>query len=617
MRETGFMLASCKQIIPSGVNRDMQQPSQPAQKSPKKQPRVPPEVKGINVNHCKNPNCGNFNVPVAEKTAYGTNPYTIVATGAKLPAAKCNSCGETFGLKSNLGVFEEAYRILSKTYEAESCPVTMCGNHRVPVHIEGAYHSFGTTKAGSKRYSCKSCGKTFSVKPKGLNPIARQRQSDKNRMIFSMLVNKSPLRRICEMADVSARVLYERIDFLHEQAEAFLAERERGLSEAGIDRLYIGVDRQDHVINWSRRDDKRNVTLSSVAASDNKSGYVFAMVPNFDPGEHPKDVENEHLALGESGTAACHRRFARLWLEEDYKKAVQNSKKVFSKGGLTNDIMESYARGALRDDIEAPERFDGHDDMLPEKGMLVHAEYTLHGYFTALRKLFRNVGKVRFFLDQDSGMRAACLSAFRDRITEGMCDAFYVRIAKDLTVDEKRRKVAEAKAEFALLSASMSAAAGKELEEEVVRLALLKDRIKNARAIGPWKDRWVLMPLPGMSEPEKAVCHLTDLGNYDQNHLAWLYNKASLHAVDSFFNRIRRRSSMLERPVKSSANRGRVWNAYSAYRPEQIAKIQTLIRVCHNYVWVPEGKKAERGTPAMRLGLAKAPLTLEDIIYFR
>jgi hypothetical protein len=30
----------------------------------------------------------------------------------------------------------------------------------------------------------------------------------------------------------------------------------------------------------------------------------------------------------------------------------------------------------------------------------------------------RSVEKVRFFLDQDSGMRAACLSAFADRIKD-------------------------------------------------------------------------------------------------------------------------------------------------------------------------------------------------------
>lgn len=75
---------------------------------------------------------------------------------------------------------------------------------------------------------------------------------------------------------------------------------------------------------------------------------------------------------------------------------------------------------------------------------------------------------------------------------------------------------------------------------------------------------------------------------------------------------------LLERPFSSATNRGRVWNAYSPYRPEQINKIQTILRACHNYVWLPEGKKAAaKGTPAMRLGLAKAPLNLSDIIYYR
>ena len=46
-------------------------------------------------------------------------------------------------------------------------------------------------------------------------------------------------------------------------------------------------------------------------------------------------------------------------------------------------------------------------------------------------------------------------------------------------------------------------------------------------------------------------------------------------------------------------------------------KIQTIVRACHNYVWTGEGKNAPKGTPATRLGLAKAPLDLNDILYFR
>jgi transposase-like protein len=197
----------------------------PAANATRKTPRVPPAVRGINVNFCKNPACGNFGIPVPETGQKGPgaqNEYTIVANGAGIPAARCNHCGETFTLKSNQGVFEEAYRLLSKHHMASSCPDQSCVNHRVPTTVPGAYHSFGFTNAGSPRYRCKAdgCGKTFTVKANGRNPIARQIQSDKNRLILSMLVGKMPLRRIMEAADVAAPVLYERIDFLHEQAQA-------------------------------------------------------------------------------------------------------------------------------------------------------------------------------------------------------------------------------------------------------------------------------------------------------------------------------------------------------------------------------------------------------------
>jgi len=46
-------------------------------------------------------------------------------------------------------------------------------------------------------------------------------------------------------------------------------------------------------------------------------------------------------------------------------------------------------------------------------------------------------------------------------------------------------------------------------------------------------------PVSDMSEPEKAICYLTDHGDYDADHQAWLYNKASMHGVDRFFMQVR------------------------------------------------------------------------------
>lgn len=63
-----------------------------------------------------------------------------------------------------------------------------------------------------------------------------------------------------------------------------------------------------------------------------------------------------------------------------------------------------------------------------------------------------------------------------------------------------------------------------------------------------------------MSEPDKAMCYLTDFQDYGANHLAKLYARASLHATDKFFMQLRRRLSLLERPIQTASARAyMVW----------------------------------------------------------
>lgn len=53
------------------------------------------------------------------------------------------------------------------------------------------------------------------------------------------------------------------------------------------------------MVNWTGREDKRNVLLDAVAAADNKSGYVFGMHSNFDPGLDPSAIEQAATAAGD------------------------------------------------------------------------------------------------------------------------------------------------------------------------------------------------------------------------------------------------------------------------------------------------------------------------------
>jgi transposase-like protein len=501
-------------------------------------------------------------------------------------------------------VAEERTRLLKDlaiTPES-SCPNESCTNHTVPVGK--GYQSIGLSPSGSQRYRCNLCKKTFSVG----KSTTGHKQPHKNRLIFSLLMNKSPMRRICEVADIGPESLYGKIDFLYRQCLAFAADREkRLLNGMDIPRLYLGVDRQDYIVNWTRHEDRRNVMLHAVGSADNATGYVFGMHLNYDASLNSEAIEADAVAAGDYQAKLPFRRYARCWLKEDYTAAVRKqAKRKRTASGLQSEIADEYAEIIQRDDVEVSEVQDS-GRRLPTRGMQLHAEYTLYGHFFYLKQLFGGVEKLRFFLDQDSGMRAACLTAFQPEIAARRADAFYVRIAKEMTIAEKHVAIASSRAEF-----EKGRKANPTLSDSELEILITKQHIANMAAIGKWQDWWMTHPFPNMSEPEKAVCYLTDYKDYDEDHLARLYNKASMHAIDRFFMQVRRRLSILERPIGTASNMNRMWHGYSAYNPETIVKMLGIFRVFYNYCLAGQGKM----TPAMRLGLAKGKVSLEDIIYF-
>jgi len=578
-------------------------------------PRIPIEINGIQVNFCKNPTCNNFGVPASQKPQRGKvraqdkDQYRLTGGKSSLIALKCCLCGEYPPLKSNLAVHEELERMVSDItpLPKPSCPNQNCENHTIPI-TEGNnnYQSFGKSHSGSKRYRCKSCHKTFTVG----KPTIRQRQSHKNKMIFSLLMNKSPFRRICEVAEINPETLYQRIDFFYKQCRAFSAHREQKLLKGKkLGKLYLSTDRQDYIVNWSSQDDKRNVTLHAVGSADNITGYVFGMHLDFDPLLDRNAIEEDALITNDYSERLPYRKYARLWLKEDYYDALRQRKSASNTkiGDLNSKIVNSYNDSASRVDVEVPSTQD-IDSKLPSKGMQIHSEYTLYAHFFYLSKLLGGAKKLRFFLDQDSGIRAACLAPFYKDVIKRRVDAFYVRINKDLTINEKRQALSESRAVFDKVRTTNPGITDKEIE-----LLMIKSSLKNMSSIGHWKDKWLTHPFPSMSEPEKAVCFLTDLGDYSEDHLVRLHLKASLHAIDRYFMQIRRRLSLLERPLSTSSGARRTWHGYSAYNPEIIVKLLMIFRIFYNYILIGKDKK----TPAMRLGLAKAKLDIEDIIYFK
>jgi transposase-like protein len=586
--------------------------------------RFPAPADGVQVNFCKNIRCAAFGVPETlhrirrpKTTASAPGDY-IRAGSLDALRMKCGVCGTKMPIRSNQAVAEERNRLSAYTLDkpAPSCPHEDCDHFGTPVTEPGCYARFGTTKVGTPRWRCNSCKKSFSEEGA---PLLRQRKPHKNRDVFLLLVNKAPIRRIAEVTGLDPKSLYGKIKFIGRQCQAFVGERERKLLEGGaLPKMYVAVDRQTHNVNWSSRRDRRNVQLSAIASADLASGYVFGFHLNFDPSLDPDAVEREAAALGDLGQAEAYRHFARVWLSPDFEAAVARAtESALTKrrgrtkiGGedaaLDAAITSTYAEAGSRADVEAAESATS-DTALPALGMLIKEQYTMHGHFQLLARLLAGAEKVRMYLDQDSGIRAAFLGAFADRIKARTADGWYVSVLKDSTIHQKERAVQLAKTR---LKEAEERYPGSSKDELLV--ALMKEEMGLSRTMGQFDDRWLSHPSPSMSEPAKKVCWLTDMGDYDEDHAAALYLKASLHAVDRFFMQARRLLSLAERSLVTASADRRVWHGYSAYRPENLARVLEIFRVYYNYCKAGKDKK----TPAMRLGLARAPIPIESILYF-
>jgi hypothetical protein len=134
----------------------------------------------------------------------------------------------------------------------------------------------------------------------------------------------------------------------------------------------------------------------------------------------------------------------------------------------------------------------------PPSGMQVHLGVLHTAMFFHLRKLLSGVERARFFLDRDAGLDSACLAAFVDAIKAQRADVFVLR--------------------------------------------------SNAKE------------LADVADPSKSVRYLTDFDDCDIEHLARLYRLASLRGVDRFFMQVRRRLSVLERPVATPNSERRAWH---------------------------------------------------------
>ncbi|RJG07216.1 hypothetical protein D3870_15505 [Noviherbaspirillum cavernae] len=404
-------------------------------------------------------------------------------------------------MQSNLAIVEEMMRLAAYLDAPTdfSCSNRECSHFGLPQTEEKRrYVKFGKTKSGIPRFKCLACGKVASVGQ--AKATQRQRITHKNRDIFMLLVNKSPLRRISAVTGLTMQTVFRKIDFIYQQCQRFAGDRERQLTEHDLNTRYICVDRQNHIVNWASRKDRRNVALQAIGSADLESGYVFGMHLNFDGELDPELVAEDMMRFGDHHLAQPFRRYARVWLERDYAEAASRNKsdsarkralrqtKKDGKDALSAEIVATYEVALEREDIEASHA-PSAEETVPRAGMQVHEQVSMNAHIQLVSRLLYRAKKLRFFMDQESGLRAAVMAAVGDRIKARTADAFYVKVMKESTVDAKRQATKVAKERF---ESAKTAYPG--LSDHEMKMLLVKEEMQRMASIGKWNDRWLSQP---------------------------------------------------------------------------------------------------------------------------
>ena len=607
----------------------------------KKHPRVPLPAsvnlfgteRVIQVNHCRSPICTNFRVPARTKHAkpgpsVGRDPAYKLASTIKgtVPSIRCKACSESPPLKSNACIVGEIKRLaaasgLWRLDELASCRNAECENHgRSIARHPGAYRKRGRPASGNGRYfQCKACGRKRLVSmPVRLHAEHQSVAAD----VLSRIANKSPVRgtgRGVRLKSMSG--YYPIVDFICSRCRAYSGAVDRALIDGNIQLpkdMVLETDGQDYTLNWTSRLDRRNVVLSGYCSVDSASRFIFGLHVNLDERVDPFEVAVDAVKCGDFDVAEPYRKYAHFWLPGDELKAGRALGRRLRKHDrieLLAQIRSIYANAASRADVEDVE-LQVHDDSIhklppPGKGMQVHEPYMAYAHWMLIHRMLTGAGveQVQANMDIDSMSRAAFICAFADEIARGDAHGFYVRYTKFQTVDERKRILREANLARARYRETLPEDMQRDRKEVARRM--MKDRIRAGQSYGKWNDEWIVHPVPTMNEPNKAVSWLTARDSIDEDRMADMFLDAGIARIDNVFMTTRRLFSALERPIGTSSSHNKVWHGYAPYDPQMLGKYLTIFRAVSNFVQTGDDGR----TPAMRLGIERAPLTFEDLLW--
>lgn len=521
---------------------------------------------------------------------------------------------------SNWAIAEEIKRLISVdkvidwlpeyNFHSEECT---CKDTTPFLNVDN-FRKRGKSSSKSIKWQCKACGKITNVLPlRGENFGYHQKRNDIIPLFAKLLLNRTPVKRSCEILQVSPSTYYNKLEWLYKKCLEFLDSHERKAFETHtFERIWLNTDNMVYSLNNIRRRgnggerydavEELNFPTHIVVSGDSNSKYIFRADIAYD-----WNITQDEITVDTK------------LLKEDhlYNFACKNARYRFSycpQPPTENDI-QSY-----EEYIEKYRKFNIRDSYI--NGLHVISSYTAFAHYWLIKNMVKT-NKWRFVSDEDNSLITPVFRVFATEIKEGNALHFLCKVEKGKTKKEAYNEYVEARE---LLKEWKKANDITKISDTNVAILKLMEKLKfhkfhniieyGGHSYPVWANRPLKHPLPSIDEGTRIINCTTNVSDYDTEHLARLLINVNNYAVNSFMQQIHRRLSILERPLTTARGEGKSY-VYANFNPKYAQYAITILRTYYNFCMPYKTLNKQLLTPAQQLGITNKKFDLNDIIYFK
>ncbi|WP_246187581.1 hypothetical protein [Ornithinibacillus caprae] len=251
----------------------------------------------------------------------------------------------------------------------------------------------------------------------------------------------------------------------------------------------------------------------------------------------------------------------------------------------------------------------------------VDSTYTTIAHLWLIKRLVQ-ASEWRFVADEDHSLITSVNRVFSKEIRQSDAHHFLCQTDKSKTRKQPREEFVQARVDLinwrtmrGLGTRSLRKLAFLQLQELFENHSFHKEVTTALGTHLEYADNPIHHPLATIDRGFRSVDCTTNLSSLEPKDVASLILNVNDNATNTFIQQIRRRLSILERPLITARGDGKSY-IYSNFKPRYAQMAITILSTYYNFCFAYKTNGTIK-TPVQRLGLTEKVFDLKDIIYLR